>query len=190
LLGILTFGLLNKDRKNAKQGGIGAGGKKPTGNRSGDGASAASSAGSASRENRSAMGAGPGRAGENPTSSGPTASRPAKREPQPLQPVDLDSVTTPKLHVGNLSYDAVESDLFNLFNGVGKVRNAEIVTHSKTQRSKGFGFVLMSSVEEAKRAVQELHGKSFIGGRVMTVLPARSGPPPGSQDREEGAETE
>ena len=73
--------------------------------------------------------------------------------------------------MGNLSYDTAESDLFELFNGIGKVTNAEIVTHSRTQRSKGFGFVQLTSIEDAKRAASELHGKPFMG-RVLMVGPA------------------
>jgi RNA recognition motif-containing protein len=71
------------------------------------------------------------------------------------------------LYVGNLSFDAAESDLSELFNGVGGVRNAEIVTHRDTEKSKGFGFVTMNSVEEAKRAVEELHDKEFMGRRLV-----------------------
>jgi hypothetical protein len=80
--------------------------------------------------------------------------------PPPVNPADI---TTDRLYVGNLSYDAAESDLFELFNGVGAVRNAEVVVNSRTQRSKGFAFVTMGSVEEARRAVQELSGKDFMG---------------------------
>ncbi len=78
-------------------------------------------------------------------------------------PADPGSVTTERLYVGNLSYDASESDLFELFNGVGDVRNAEVVVNNRTQRSKGFAFVTMGSVDEARRAVSELHGKDFMG---------------------------
>ena len=83
-----------------------------------------------------------------------------RREPIPADP---SSVTSERLYVGNLSYDASESDLFELFNGVGGVRNAEVVVNNRTQRSKGFAFVTMGSVEEARRAVSELHGKEFMG---------------------------
>jgi RNA recognition motif-containing protein len=76
-------------------------------------------------------------------------------------------VTTPKLYVGNLSFDATESDLSELFNGVGGVRNVEIVTHRDTEKSKGFGFVTMNSVDEAKRAVTELNEKEFMGRRLV-----------------------
>ena len=76
-------------------------------------------------------------------------------------------VTSPRLYVGNLSFDATESDLFELFNGVGKVQNAEVVTYKHNQRSKGFAFVQMQSVEEARRAVTELHDKEFLGRKLL-----------------------
>ena len=80
---------------------------------------------------------------------------------------ELVEVTSPKLYVGNLSFDATESDLFNLFNGVGQVRNAEVVCHKYTQRSKGFAFVQMTTIEEARRAVKELHDKEFLGRKLV-----------------------
>jgi hypothetical protein len=86
---------------------------------------------------------------------------------RPVRKPEATEVTTPKVYVGNLSFDASESDLFNLFNGVGSVRNAEIVTHRETEKSKGFGFVTMASIEEATRAVAELHDKEFMGRRLV-----------------------
>lgn len=83
-----------------------------------------------------------------------------RREYTPVNPAEI---TTERLYVGNLSYDASESDLFELFNGVGAVRNAEVVVNNRTQRSKGFAFVTMGSIDEARRAVQELNGKDFMG---------------------------
>jgi RNA recognition motif-containing protein len=82
-------------------------------------------------------------------------------------------VTTPRLYVGNLSFDASESDLFELFKGVGAVQNAEVVTYRHNQRSKGFAFVQMNTVDEAKRAVEELHDKEFLG-RKLVVSGAKS----------------
>lgn len=82
-------------------------------------------------------------------------------------------VTTPRLYVGNLSFEATESDLFELFNGVGAVQNAEVVTYKHNQRSKGFAFVQMLTVEEAQRAVTELHDKEFLG-RKLVVSGAKS----------------
>lgn len=80
---------------------------------------------------------------------------------------ELIEVTSPKLYVGNLSFDATESDLFDLFNGVGKVHNAEIVSNAYTQKSKGFAFVTMETVAEAKRAVTELHDKEYMGRKLV-----------------------
>jgi hypothetical protein len=80
---------------------------------------------------------------------------------------ELVEVTSPKLYVGNLSFDAAESDLVELFNGVGQVRSAEVVCHKYTQRSKGFAFVQMTSIDEARRAVQELHDKEFLGRKLV-----------------------
>lgn len=76
-------------------------------------------------------------------------------------------VTTPRLYVGNLSFDTTETDLTELFNGVGRVVSAEIVTHRQTQRSKGFAFVQMTGVDEAKRAVEQLHDKDFMGRKLF-----------------------
>jgi RNA recognition motif-containing protein len=95
-----------------------------------------------------------------------------ERERNVRRPESVE-VTTPRLYVGNLSFDASESDLFELFNGVGQVQNAEVVTYKHNQRSKGFAFVQMQSVEEAKRAVEELHDKEFLG-RKLVVSGAKS----------------
>lgn len=100
---------------------------------------------------------------ESRESQEPRESRESRgaRKPESIE------VTTPKLYIGNLSFDAGESDLFDLFNGVGAVRNAEIVTNKFNDKSKGFGFVTMSTVEEAKRAVLELHDKDFLGRKLV-----------------------
>ena len=90
----------------------------------------------------------------------------------PRKPESIE-VTSPRLYVGNLSFDATESDLFDLFNGVGHVQNAEVVSYKHNQRSKGFAFVQMQTVEEAKRAVTELHDKEFLG-RKLVVSGAKS----------------
>jgi hypothetical protein len=99
--------------------------------------------------------------GENPVPSATTTREKVSRKPE------LVEVTSPKLYVGNLSFEATESDLFELFNGVGQVRNAEVVCHKYTQRSKGFAFVQMTTIEEARRAVQELHDKEFLGRKLV-----------------------
>ena len=94
------------------------------------------------------------------TETQPRAER-SSRKPEQVE------VTSPRLYVGNLSFDATESDLFELFNGVGKVQNAEVVTYKHNQRSKGFAFVQMQTVDEARRAVTELHDKEFLGRKLL-----------------------
>ena len=116
------------------------------------------------------------------TGGGKPATRPAQQQQSrgngselsrtPRKPEAVE-VTTPRLYVGNLSFDATESDLFELFNGVGAVQNAEVVTYKHNQRSKGFAFVQMNTIEEAKRAVDELHDKEFLG-RKLVVSGAKS----------------
>jgi hypothetical protein len=110
--------------------------------------------------------------------------RQRREAPASVNPADI---TTDRLYVGNLSYDATESDLFELFNGVGSVRNAEVVVNSRTQRSKGFAFVTMGSVDEARRAVQELGGKDFMGRplQLSGAKPNTRGDDSGQQPQEE-----
>ncbi len=91
-------------------------------------------------------------------------------------PPERVEVTSPKLYVGNLSYDATENDLAELFNGVGKVQNTEVVSHKGTHRSKGFGFVTLMTVDEARRAVQELHDKDFMGRKLVVSGSKSDGP--------------
>ena len=116
------------------------------------------------------------RSGDRPdrSSRAPRENRPPRspREPRPITPPDPEAVTSPRLHVGNLSYDAAESDLTELFSGVGQVQSIEVVYHRDTQRSKGFAFVQMLTLDEAKRAVAELHGKDYLG-RQLEIGAAR-----------------
>jgi hypothetical protein len=100
----------------------------------------------------------------------------APRAERRAAPPETVPVNTPKLYVGNLSYDATESDLVELFNGVGKVQNTEIVTHRGTERSRGYGFVTMLTVDEALRAVQELHDKPFMGRKLVVTGSKSEGP--------------
>ena len=92
---------------------------------------------------------------------------PERTSARPSRKPEIVEVSSAKLYVGNLSFDAAESDLFDLFNGVGSVQNAEIVTNKYTQKSKGFAFVTMLSIDEAKRAVVELHDKEFMGRKLL-----------------------
>ena len=102
-----------------------------------------------------------------PATENGSASASAGSQSRSFRKPELVEVTSAKVYVGNLSFDASESDLFELFAGVGSVQNAEIVSHRDTQKSKGFAFVLMASVDEAKRAVAELHDKEFMGRRLV-----------------------
>jgi RNA recognition motif-containing protein len=77
-----------------------------------------------------------------------------------------------KLYVGNLSYSMRDDDLLQQFSAFGQVQSAKVMMERDTGRSKGFGFVEMSSAEEAQAAITGLHGKS-VGGRDLTVNIAR-----------------
>ncbi|MFC1787974.1 RNA recognition motif domain-containing protein [Patescibacteria group bacterium] len=77
-----------------------------------------------------------------------------------------------KLFVGNISWDASDDDLKNLFAEHGEVASARIVTDKFSGRSRGFGFVEMGSEEAAQAAVAALDGKDFMG-RDIAVNVAR-----------------
>lgn len=78
-----------------------------------------------------------------------------------------------RLYVGNLGYDTTSADLERLFSQFGTVNKADVLTERGTGRSRGFGFVEMSSDEEARAAISALDGKEF-GGRRLTVNEARA----------------
>lgn len=82
-------------------------------------------------------------------------------------------VGSSRIYLGNLSYDSTEEDLKDLFKGVGTVRRVEIVYNRRTHKSKGYGFVDMLNVEEAKRSVEVLHDQFFMG-RKLVVSGAKS----------------
>ena len=77
-----------------------------------------------------------------------------------------------KLYVGNLSYDVDSSALESLFTPHGLVQSAQIINDRDTGRSKGFGFVEMSSDSEATAAIAALNGQDN-GGRALTVNEAK-----------------
>src|SRR5690349_1663265 len=77
-----------------------------------------------------------------------------------------------KLYVGNLSYSVRDSDLQDLFAAYGTVDSAQVIMDRDTGRSKGFGFVEMSSDGEARAAISALNGHE-IEGRSLTVNEAR-----------------
>jgi RNA recognition motif-containing protein len=77
-----------------------------------------------------------------------------------------------KLYVGNLSYQVESSELEQLFSPHGQIVSAQIINDRDTGRSKGFGFVEMSSDEEAQAAIAALNGQEH-NGRALTVNEAR-----------------
>jgi cold-inducible RNA-binding protein len=77
-----------------------------------------------------------------------------------------------KLFVGSLAFSATDDDLAQFFASVGTVVSAKVVIDRDTNRSKGFGFVEMSTDEEAKAAIDQLDGKE-LGGRAINVSEAR-----------------
>jgi RNA recognition motif-containing protein len=77
-----------------------------------------------------------------------------------------------KLYVGNLPYTVDSSELQQIFSAHGTVVSAQIISDRETGRSKGFGFVEMSSDEEAAAATEALNGSDF-NGRPLTVNEAR-----------------
>jgi len=77
-----------------------------------------------------------------------------------------------KLFVGSLAYTATDDDLSAFFAAAGTVVSAKVIMDRDTNRSKGFGFVEMSSDEEAKAAVDQLNGKE-LNGRAVAVSEAR-----------------
>jgi RNA recognition motif-containing protein len=77
-----------------------------------------------------------------------------------------------KLYVGGLSYNTTEQGLRDLFSQCGTVETASVITDRDTGRSKGFGFVEMSSDQEAKAAIQK-HNGTELDGRNLTVNEAK-----------------
>src|SRR5438876_3107140 len=73
-----------------------------------------------------------------------------------------------KLYVGNLPFTTTDEALQEIFAQAGNVQSAKIITDRDTGRSKGFGFVEMSSDQEAADAIQKFNGAEY-GGRNMTV---------------------
>src|SRR5471030_1721362 len=77
-----------------------------------------------------------------------------------------------KLFVGNLSFDTTENDLQDAFAAHGTVTETNLMMDRATGRPRGFGFVTMSTPEEAQKAIQALNGAQ-LDGRALTVNVAR-----------------
>lgn len=77
-----------------------------------------------------------------------------------------------KLYIGNLSYNMDDQSLANLFSACGTVESARIITDRDSGRSKGFGFVEMSTDDEAMNAINKFNGTEQLG-RNMNVSEAK-----------------
>ncbi len=77
-----------------------------------------------------------------------------------------------KLYVGNLSFNTTETDLQDLFAGVGPVQEVIIMQDRMTMKSRGFGFVTMVENADAQKAIDKFHGQQ-VDGRALTVNEAR-----------------
>jgi RNA recognition motif-containing protein len=77
-----------------------------------------------------------------------------------------------KLYVGNLPFSATDEGLREMFAQAGQVESARIITDRDTGRSKGFGFVEMSTEQEASEAIKKFNGTE-LDGRALTVNEAR-----------------
>ncbi len=84
-----------------------------------------------------------------------------------------------KLYIGNLSFTTTEDGLKDCFSQVGSVESCSIIMDKFTQRSRGFGFVEMSTPEEAQKAIEEFDGKDMDGRnlRVNIAQPREDRPP-------------
>lgn len=77
-----------------------------------------------------------------------------------------------KIYIGNLPYSADEDSLRELFRKSGEVQSVKIITDAATGRSRGFGFVEMTSDEDAAKAIASLNGYTFMD-RTLVVNEAR-----------------
>jgi len=86
--------------------------------------------------------------------------------------VERKSPMGKKLFVGGVPYETSNEELEKLFSEAGTVESATVITDRMTGRSRGFGFVEMSSDEEATKAIEQLNGKD-VGGRNIVVAEAK-----------------
>ncbi len=77
-----------------------------------------------------------------------------------------------KLYVGNLPYSTTENELEKIFSEFGMVLSSKIIFDKYSGRSRGFGFVEMENMEDANKAISELHGKE-MNERTLVVNEAR-----------------
>ncbi|MCL4400293.1 RNA-binding protein [Patescibacteria group bacterium] len=84
----------------------------------------------------------------------------------------LKEIMAKKLYVGGLPYKTTDEELKETFSAAGTVESATVIIDKMSGRSKGFGFVEMSSDSEAEKAIDMFNGKE-LGGRTITVNEAR-----------------
>lgn len=72
-----------------------------------------------------------------------------------------------KLYVGNLHYKTSEEEIKKYFESIGKVNSTKIIVDRETSKSKGFGFIEMSSKDLAKKAIKKLNGTEFMGRNII-----------------------
>lgn len=113
---------------------------------------------------------------------------PAARQEKRRRPSSVAPTRNGRLYVGNLSYEATEAELEDLFKGFGNVRSVEIIYNPRTYKSKGYAFVEMQMLEDAQRAAEVLHGQPFMGRELM-VSAASERPETGEKPVEEQAES-
>ena len=112
----------------------------------------------------------------------------ARQEKQRRRPASVSPTRNARLYVGNLSYEASEAELEDLFKGFGNVRSVEIIYNTRTYKSKGYAFVEMQKLEDAQRAAEVLHGQPFMGRELM-VSAASERPETPEKPEEKPAET-
>lgn len=81
-----------------------------------------------------------------------------------------EAVQANKLYVGNLPYTATDSELSQLFGEVGKVESVNLITDKFSGKSKGFGFVEMSTSEEAQAAIEKFNGYDMAGRKLVVNI--------------------
>ena len=113
----------------------------------------------------------------------PQESKPAVKKTRQPQSVE---VTSGRLYVGNLSYETTEYDLEDLFKGNGTVKGVEIIYNRHTHKSKGYGFVEMLNIDDAKNAVKVHHDQPFMG-RNLIVNGAKNRQTENSRERNDSA---
>jgi cold-inducible RNA-binding protein len=100
--------------------------------------------------------------------------------------VGQENVMGKKQYVGNLAFSITGADLESMFASAGTFESATVVSDRESGRSRGFGFVEMSSSNEASKAITELNGRD-LGGRQINVSEAKERQPRDGGGRSGGA---